>query len=77
VNSVKKTGRLVVVEPECKTCGVGSEIAAIISEEAIDHLDAPIRRVAVRDSPIPCSPPLEKTLIPTEDDIVKAVSEIV
>lgn len=77
VDSIKKTGRLVVVEPECKTCGVGSEIAAIISEEAIDYLDAPIRRVAVRDSPIPCSPPLEKCLIPNEDDIVKSVCEIV
>jgi len=64
------------VEPECKTCGVGSEIAAIISEEAIDYLDAPIRRVAVHDSPIPCSPPLEKSLIPNENDIVKAVCEI-
>jgi len=76
IDSVKKTGRLVVAEPECKICGVGSEIAAIMSEEAIDYLDAPIKRVAVRDSPIPCSPSLEGYVMPNEDDIMKAVVEV-
>lgn len=76
INSVKKTGRLVIAEPECKTCGVGAEIAAIISEEAIDYLDAPIERVAIPDSQIPCSPFLEKSIIPNEENIVNVIGNM-
>jgi len=76
INSVKKTGRLVIAEPECKTCGVGAEIAAIISEEAIDYLDAPIERVAIPDSQIPCSPFLEKSIIPNEESIVNVIGNM-
>ena len=76
IKSVEKTGRLVIVEPECKTGGVGAEISAIVSEEAIDYLDAPIKRIAIPDLPIPCSPTLEKSIIPDEDDIVKTIVEM-
>src|SRR4030042_6295490 len=69
IDSVKKTTRLVIAEPECKTAGIGAEIAAIVAEEAIDYLDAPIKRVAIPDSCIPCSPSLEKIVIPNEEDI--------
>ncbi len=75
-NSVKKTGRLVVVSEDCKTAGVTAEIAAIVAEEAIDYLDAPIKRVAEPDTPIPFSPPLEKYVIPDEKSIIKAVKAI-
>lgn len=75
--SVKKTGRAVIVSEDCKTGGVGAEIAAVIAEEAIDYLDAPIKRVSARDTPIPFSPPLEQFVIPNEKSIVKAVKEIV
>lgn len=76
IDSVKKTTRLVIAEPECKTAGIGAEIAAIVAEEAIDYLDAPIKRVAIPDSCIPCSPSLEKIVIPNEEDIIKTILEI-
>jgi pyruvate dehydrogenase E1 component beta subunit len=77
IDSVKKTGRLVVVSEDCKTAGVTAEISAIIAEEAIDYLDAPIKRVAAADTPIPFSPPLEKFVLPDENQIIKAVKEII
>jgi pyruvate dehydrogenase E1 component beta subunit len=77
INSVKKTGRIIIVSEDCKTAGVSAEIAAIIAEEAIDYLDAPIKRVAEPDTPIPFSPPLEQYVIPDEKAIVKAVKEVV
>jgi pyruvate dehydrogenase E1 component beta subunit len=77
VNSVKKTGRIVIVTEDCKTGGVSAEIAAVVAEEAIDYLDAPVKRVAEPDTPIPFSPPLEKFVIPDENRIIGAVREIV
>lgn len=77
IKSVKKTGRLVIVSEDCKTAGVSAEIAAIVAEEAIDYLDAPIKRVAEPDTPIPFSPPLEQYVIPDEKAIIKAVREVV
>jgi pyruvate/2-oxoglutarate/acetoin dehydrogenase E1 component len=75
--SVKKTGRLVIVSEDTKTAGVSAEIAAIVAEEAVDYLDAPIKRVAEPDTPIPFSPPLESFVIPDEKRIIKAVKEII
>jgi len=77
VNSVKKTGRIVIVTEDCKTTGVSAEIAAMVAEEALDYLDAPVKRVAEPDTPIPFSPPLEQFVIPNEKSIIKAVKEIV
>jgi len=77
VNSVKKTGRIVIVTEDCKTGGVSAEIAAVVAEEALDYLDAPIKRLAEPDTPIPFSPPLEQYVIPNEKSIVKAVKELV
>ena len=77
VDSVKKTGRLVVVSEDCKTGGVSAEIASVVLEEAIDYLDAPIKRVTGADTPIPFSPPLEQYVIPNEKTIIKAVKEVV
>ena len=77
IKSVKKTGRLVIVSEDCKTAGVSAEIAAIVAEEAIDYLDAPIKRVAEPDTPIPFSPPLEQYVIPDEKAIIKAVEKVV
>ncbi|MCL5045945.1 MAG: alpha-ketoacid dehydrogenase subunit beta, partial [Actinobacteria bacterium] len=71
--SVGKTGRLVIAEDDCKTAGVGAEIAARVVEEAFDSLDAPIVRVATMDFPVPFSPPMEKYIMPNEGKIVKAV----
>lgn len=77
VRSVRKTGKLVTVEEGTKTAGTGAEIASIVVEEAFDHLDAPIKRVAARDVPIPYSPPLEAFVIPDRDSIIKAIKEVV
>jgi pyruvate/2-oxoglutarate/acetoin dehydrogenase E1 component len=76
IRSVEKTGKIVIVSEDCKTAGVSAEIAAVVAEEAIDYLDAPIKRVAEPDTPIPFSPPLEQHVIPNEQTIVKAVKEI-
>jgi len=76
MKSVKKTGRLVIVSEDCKTAGISAEIAAAVAEEAIDYLDAPIKRLAEPDTPIPFSPPLEQHVIPNEKSIIKTVKEI-
>jgi len=77
VDSVKKTGRLVIAHESWRRCGVGAEIAAIVSEKAMGYLDAPIRRVTLKDAPYPHSPPLEQYIVPSRNDIIGAVREIV
>ncbi|MGD8506001.1 MAG: alpha-ketoacid dehydrogenase subunit beta [Candidatus Bathyarchaeota archaeon] len=76
IKSVKKTGRIVVLTEGCKTAGVSAEITAIVAEEALDYLDAPIKRLAEPDTPIPFSPTLEQFVIPDEKAIIKAVKEV-
>jgi len=76
VKSVKKTGRIVIVTEDCKTGGVSAEIAAVVAEEALDYLDAPIKRVAEPDTPIPFSPSLEQHVIPNEKSIVQAAKDL-
>jgi len=77
VKSVRKTGRIVIVSEDCKTAGVSAEIAGVVAEEALDYLDAPIRRVAEPDTPIPFSPSMEQFVIPNENSIVQAVRSTV
>ena len=76
VGSVRKTGRLVCVEEGTRTGGVGAEIAARVAEHAYEYLDAPIRRIAAPDIPIPFSPPLEQAALPTREVIVRTVREL-
>jgi 2-oxoisovalerate dehydrogenase E1 component len=71
--SVQKTGRLVIVHEACKRAGFGAEVAAMVSEKAIDALDAPIVRVAGRNVPMPYNEALERATIPTREDIVAAI----
>lgn len=73
VNSVKKTGRLLIAHEACKTGGIGGEIAAIVAKEAFGYLDAPIERICAPDIPVPFSPPLESYYIPKKEDIVATV----
>jgi len=77
IESVKKTGRLVLVTEETKTLATTAEIAAIVQEEAFDWLDAPIKRVNAPDTPVPFSPPLEQNFIPDNKRIAQAVRDIV
>jgi len=76
INSVKKTGKLVVMDEEPKTASAAAEISAMVAEEAFDFLDAPIKRVCAPNTPIPFSPVLEKFWMPDEEDLIKAVTEI-
>ncbi len=76
IDSVKKTGRLVIMDEESKTASAAAEIAAMVAEEAFDFLDAPIKRVCAPNTPIPFSPVLEKFWMPDEEDLIKAVTEI-
>ena len=76
IDSVKKTGRLVIMSEEPRTGSAAAEISAMIAEEAFDFLDAPIKRVCAPDTPIPFSPVLEKFWMPDEEDLIKAVTEI-
>jgi pyruvate dehydrogenase E1 component beta subunit len=75
-NSVKKTNRVVVVHEACLTGGFGAELVARISSKLFDYLDAPVLRVAAKDVPIPFSPPLEKFVLPSMEDVVKAVRQV-
>lgn len=77
IDSIKKTGRAVVVSEDCKTCGVAAEISSIIMEGAFDYLDAPVERVSALDVPIPYSPVLEGIAIPQEQNIIEAVRKVV
>ncbi|WP_209122685.1 alpha-ketoacid dehydrogenase subunit beta [Alkalihalobacillus sp. BA299] len=76
LNSVRKTGRVVIVHEEPKTGGSGAEIAAQISEEAMFDLQAPIKRIGSPDVPIAQSIALEQYYRPSEQQIVDAVNEL-
>jgi pyruvate dehydrogenase E1 component beta subunit len=75
LQSVKKTGRVVIVHEAVKTCGFGAEIAATVAEEAILHLRAPVMRVTAPDVPVPLAKLMDKFL-PTPAQIQKAVEEV-
>ncbi len=77
LESVKKTGKLVVADEGYPKCGFASEIAAVVSEEAFDYLDAPVQRVTNMDCPIPFAIPQEKWVMPDEHKIAAAVRRLV
>jgi pyruvate dehydrogenase E1 component beta subunit len=76
LESFKKTNRAVVVEEGWKSFGVGSEIVSRIYEEAFDYVDAPIKRVAQKEVPLPYNRALEQMALPQVEDIVAAVKEV-
>jgi pyruvate dehydrogenase E1 component beta subunit len=76
VESVSKTGHLVIVHEAVRFGGIGAEIAAQVQEQAFDYLDAPIGRVAAPFSPIPFSPVLEKQYIPDAERIVAGIKNL-
>ena len=76
LNSIKKTGRLVVADEGHRSCGAAAEIAAIVAEEAIYYLKAPVKRVTSPDTPVPFSPPLEQAFIPDEKYLVPAIRSL-
>jgi pyruvate dehydrogenase E1 component beta subunit len=76
IESVKKTGRLVIAHEACKTCGVGAEISALVNETAFEYLDAPIQRIGAKDVPIPFNYPEERAAIVNEEEIRQAILRI-
>ncbi len=76
IESVKKTGACIVVEEAYRTLGVGAEIGALLVEEALPYLDKPFKRLAIPDVPIPTSQHLVDAIVPSVDDIYRAVKEL-
>jgi pyruvate dehydrogenase E1 component beta subunit len=74
--SVRKTSRAVVFEDDWLSYGIGAEIAATIQEGAFDYLDAPVRRVAAAEIPLPYAKPLELAALPDAADLSKVVLEV-
>ena len=76
LRSVEKTSKALVLHEDTHTGGFGAEIVATIAEEAFESLDAPVRRIAAPDTPVPFSPPLEKAFIPQVEDVVAGLKEL-
>jgi len=78
IQSVRKTGRLVVVDEACQTCGAAAEIVALVSSDkkAFDKLKSAPARVCGLDIPIPFSPPMEKYAIPDKEKILRAIEGV-
>jgi 2-oxoisovalerate dehydrogenase E1 component len=74
-NSVRKTGKVIVLHEDCLTGGIGGEIAALITEHCFEHLDAPVKRVASIDTPVPFTSSLENQFLPI-DRFTEAVSAL-
>jgi pyruvate/2-oxoglutarate/acetoin dehydrogenase E1 component len=75
--SVRKCSKVLVLHEDTRTGGFGAEIAATIAEEAFEDLDAPVKRIAAPDTPVPFSPPLEKAFIPQVEDVAAGLRELV
>jgi 2-oxoisovalerate dehydrogenase E1 component beta subunit len=76
LKSVEKTSKVLVLHEDTRTGGFGAEIAATITEEGFETLDAPVKRIAAPDSPVPFSPPLEKAYIPQVEDVVAGLKDL-
>jgi 2-oxoisovalerate dehydrogenase E1 component len=74
--AVKRTSRVIVAHEDQLTCGFGAEIAARISEELFEYLDAPVTRIGAMDSPVAYAPELEEVILPQTDDILKAIEKV-
>jgi 2-oxoisovalerate dehydrogenase E1 component beta subunit len=76
LESVQRLSKVLVLHEDTRTGGFGAEIAATIAEEAFEHLDAPVKRIAAPDTPVPFSPPLEKAYIPQVEDVTAGLREL-
>ena len=74
--TARKTGKVLVAHEATRSCGVGAEVSALITEHAFEHLDAPVRRLTAPDVPIPFSPPLEQAVLPQPDDMKEAIDAL-
>ena len=76
LDSVRKTNKVILLHEDTRVGGFAGELAAIISEEAFEYLDGPIRRITAPDTPVPYSPPLEEFFLPKVSDIVRVAREL-
>jgi pyruvate dehydrogenase E1 component beta subunit len=76
LESVAKTGRFVAVDESYPTCGAASEWSATVAEKGFGYLKAPVRRVSSKPVPIPFSPKLEKAVVPSPEEIISAVKQV-
>lgn len=76
LETVKKTSKVILLHEDTRIGGFAGELAALISEEAFDHLDGPIRRITAPDTPVPYSPPLEEFFLPKVSDVVRVAREL-
>ncbi len=76
LESARRTGKVLVAHEATRSCGVGAEVAAVVTEEAFEDLDAPVRRLTAPDVPIPFSPPLEQRVLPQLDDMREAMRDL-
>ena len=76
LEEVKNIGKVLIVHEANRSCGVGAEVSAIISEEAFRYLDAPIVRITAPDTPVPFSDPLEKYYLPDEPQVSEAIRKL-
>ena len=74
--SVRKTNKVIVAHEDTLTCGFGAEIAARVSDELFEYLDAPVRRVAALDTFVAYAPQLEDAILPQVDDVARAITEL-
>src|SRR5690606_27082206 len=77
VESVKRTGRALVVTEATITGSITGEFVSIIADDCFEYLDAPVRRVGALDTPVPYAPPLEAAMLPDSGKIVAALRELV
>ncbi|MBV6513404.1 MAG: 1-deoxy-D-xylulose-5-phosphate synthase [Ignavibacteriaceae bacterium] len=75
--SVKKTGKVIVIHEDTLTAGFGAEISSRITENCFQHLDGPVRRVAAKDAHIPYSPILENAVLPSREGIYQSIKELI
>jgi 2-oxoisovalerate dehydrogenase E1 component len=76
-NSVKKTGKAIIVHEDTFTAGFGAEIAARVSDNCFRFLDGPVKRIAAKDCHIPYQPALEKAVLPSREEIYKGIKELI
>ncbi len=77
IDSVKKTGRLIILHEACQRGGIGGEIMRQVTEELFDYLDSPIKVLAGKDVPIPYACTLEEVAVPQDKDIVKTIKDMI
>jgi len=76
LETVKKTSKVILLHEDTRTGGFAGELAALISEEAFDYLDGPIRRITAPDTPVPFSPPMEEFFLPKVSDVLRVAREL-